>query len=68
VGAPGTWGHVLQSNGMFVFSGLSRAQCEHLTRKWHIYLTLDGRMSLASLSEDKALYTAQAMKDALLTA
>jgi aspartate/tyrosine/aromatic aminotransferase len=53
---------------MFVFSGLSRAQCEHLTRQWHVYLTADGRISLAGLSEGRAGYLARAIADAVARA
>lgn len=66
-GAPGDWRHILDQVGMFSFSGLSPAQCELLTRKWHIYLTADGRISMAGLSAARAPYLAEAIKDAVLT-
>lgn len=39
----GDWSFVKSQIGMFSYTGMSRAQCEHLTRKWHVYLTMDGR-------------------------
>lgn len=66
--AEGCWDHIVHSQGMFVFSGLSRAQCEHLTRQWHVYLTADGRISLAGLSEGRAGYLARAIADAVARA
>lgn len=62
---PGEWGFVLSQIGMFSFTGLTRAQCEHLTRKWHVYLTMDGRISMAGLSAAGCARLAEAIKDAL---
>lgn len=50
---------------MFTFSGLTPAQCTYLTHQWHVYLTLDGRICLAGLSECRARYLADAITDAV---
>lgn len=63
--APGDWSHILNQIGMFSFTGLTRPQCEHLTRQWHVYLTMDGRISMAGLSAARAGYMADAIVDAL---
>lgn len=34
--------------------------------KWHVYMTRDGRLSLAGLNQAKAGYLAQAMVDSVL--
>lgn len=44
-------------------AGLSKAQCEVLTRKWHIHLTMDGRISMAGLSAASCPYLAEAIAD-----
>jgi len=68
VGAPGSWQHILDQIGMFSYTGLTQRQCQHLTRQWHVYLTMDGRISMAGLSRSKVNYLAEAMRDALLVA
>lgn len=64
---PGGWQHVVDQIGMFSYTGLTKAQVQHLTAKWHIYLTLDGRISMAGLNAKKCLYLADAIKDAVAT-
>lgn len=67
VGAPGNWDHIVSAIGMFSFLGLNRAQVQHLTDKWHIFLTMDGRISMAGLSGEKCRYLAEAINDAVRT-
>eukprot|EP00271_Cylindrocystis_brebissonii_P009765 TRINITY_DN24_c0_g1_i1.p1 TRINITY_DN24_c0_g1~~TRINITY_DN24_c0_g1_i1.p1 ORF type:complete len:521 (-),score=112.77 TRINITY_DN24_c0_g1_i1:503-1945(-) len=57
------WGFVLSQIGMFSFTGLSPPQVENMTNKWHVYMTKDGRISLAGLSSAKAEYLADAIMD-----
>lgn len=38
-------------------------QCEVLTSKHHIYLTLNGRISMAGITTKNVKYVAQAIKD-----
>ena len=40
-------------------------QVEVLTSKWHVYLTKDGRISMAGLSKPSCEYLAQAIADAV---
>jgi len=35
---------------MFSYTGLSKEQCLHMRDKWHVYMTLDGRISMAGVS------------------
>lgn len=46
-------------------AGMSPAQCDNMTNKWHIFMTRDGRLSLAGLSKAKCAYLAQAMDDSI---
>lgn len=64
--APGSWSHLLGQIGMFSYTGLTEAQCANMTQKWHVYLTGDGRISLAGLSNENCAYVAQAIKDSVL--
>jgi aspartate/tyrosine/aromatic aminotransferase len=36
-----------------------------MTAKWHVYLTKDGRISMAGLSSSKAEYLARAIDDSV---
>jgi aspartate aminotransferase len=64
--APGRdWGFVTRQIGMFSFTGLTPAQVKRMTDVHHVYMTGDGRISLAGLSEAKAGYLAAAMADAI---
>ncbi|DBA88905.1 hypothetical protein WJX79_000402 [Trebouxia sp. C0005] len=65
VGAPGTWDHIISQIGMFSYTGLTKAQVQHMTKKYHIYMTMDGRISMAGLSGSSCKYLAEAMKDAV---
>ncbi|TYI25628.1 hypothetical protein ES332_A05G062600v1 [Gossypium tomentosum] len=57
------WSFVLKQIGMFSFTSLNKAQCDNMTTKWHIYMTKDGRISLAGLSLAKCEYLADAIID-----
>nr|QMX78322.1 chloroplast aspartate aminotransferase [Cichorium intybus] len=57
------WSFVLKQIGMFSFTGLNKAQSDNMTDKWHIYMTKDGRISLAGLSAAKCEYLADAIID-----
>ena len=49
-GTKGNWDHVTSQIGMFSFLGLTTKQCEHMINKHHIYMTLNGRISIAGLT------------------
>ncbi|KAH7331029.1 hypothetical protein KP509_20G012700 [Ceratopteris richardii] len=57
------WSFILKQIGMFSFTGLSQSQSENMTNKWHVYMTKDGRISLAGLSSAKCGYLADAIID-----
>lgn len=57
------WSFILQQIGMFSYTGLNKAQSENMTNKWHVYMTKDGRISLAGLSAAKCEYLADAIID-----
>lgn len=62
------WTHVTSQIGMFTFTGLTEPQCKVLTEKYFIFLTMDGRVSMAGLNSEKCKYLAEAMKDAIESA
>ncbi|OAY69398.1 Aspartate aminotransferase, chloroplastic [Ananas comosus] len=57
------WSFILKQIGMFSFTGLNKAQSDNMTNKWHVYMTKDGRISLAGLSLSKCEYLADAIID-----
>uniref|UniRef100_A0A0D3DGZ9 Aminotransferase class I/classII large domain-containing protein n=1 Tax=Brassica oleracea var. oleracea TaxID=109376 RepID=A0A0D3DGZ9_BRAOL len=57
------WSFILKQIGMFSFAGLNKAQSYNMTNKWHVYMTKDGRISLAGLSTAKCEYLADAIID-----
>lgn len=66
-GTPGSWEHIVNQIGMFTFTGLTRAQCEYLQTKCHIYLLDNGRISMSGLNHKNLEYVAQSMHDAVTT-
>ena len=50
LGTPGTWHHITDQIGMFSFTGLSEAQVQKLREEHHIYMTKNGRISMAGLN------------------
>ncbi|XP_074317503.1 aspartate aminotransferase, cytoplasmic [Silene latifolia] len=49
-GTPGDWSHIIKQIGMFTFTGLNKEQVTFMTKEYHIYMTSDGRISMAGLS------------------
>lgn len=47
---PGEWGHIKSQIGMFSFTGLTPPQTQALAEKAHVYMTKDGRISMAGLN------------------
>ena len=41
------------------------AQVENMTKKWHVYMTKDGRISMAGLSGSNCRYLADAIADSV---
>jgi len=60
---PGNWDHITRQIGMFSFTGLSEAQVAELRNKWHVYMTKNGRISMAGLNTKNVHYFAQAVDD-----
>ena len=65
VGAPspdgGDWAHVTDQIGMFAYTGLKPEQVDALRADWHVYLTRDGRMSMAGMKPDDVPIVAKAI-------
>ena len=56
------WSHITKQIGMFAYTGLNPDQSEQLISKHHIYLTPDGRISMAGLNSKNIEYVAEAIE------
>ncbi|CAO3649742.1 unnamed protein product [Mucor fragilis] len=63
LGTPGTWNHITDQIGMFSFTGLKASQVKTLKEKYHIYMTENGRISMAGVSTTNVDYLAKAIDD-----
>ncbi len=54
------WDHITSQIGMFAFTGLNKAQVDELREKYAIYMTADGRISIAGLNTSNLNYIAEA--------
>ena len=63
---PGTWHHITDQIGMFSYTGLSKAQVEHMTKEHHVYLLPSGRISMAGINDGNVKHLAKAIDDAVL--
>jgi aspartate aminotransferase, mitochondrial len=60
-GSSRNWQHITDQIGMFCFTGMNSAQVEQLTSKYSVYLTKDGRISIAGVTSGNVGYLAHAM-------
>jgi aspartate aminotransferase, cytoplasmic len=58
---PGTWDHITDQIGMFSFTGLTEAQVMKLREDAHVYMTKNGRISMAGLNTRNVEYFARAV-------
>jgi aspartate aminotransferase len=49
-GSKRNWDHITNQIGMFSYTGLTAPQCDELINKHHIYLTRNGRISMAGVT------------------
>lgn len=61
LGTPGTWNHITEQIGMFSFTGLTESQVLKLREDAHVYMTKNGRISMAGLNTRNIDYFAKAV-------
>ncbi|KAJ2758696.1 Aspartate aminotransferase, mitochondrial, partial [Coemansia nantahalensis] len=61
LGSARPWAHITDQIGMFCYTGLNPAQVDRLARDFHIYLTRDGRVSMAGMSSSNVGYLAESI-------
>jgi len=60
VGSKRNWDHITNQIGMFSYTGVTGEQCDVLTNKYHVYLTRNGRISMAGVTSKNVKYLAEA--------
>ncbi|GMG99060.1 hypothetical protein Nepgr_000900 [Nepenthes gracilis] len=64
-GIPGDWSHIIKQIGMFTYTGLNSKQVAFMTKEFHIYMTSDGRISMAGLNSKTVPHLADAIHAAV---
>ena len=62
-GSEHDWTHVTDQIGMFAFTGMTSDMCDTLTADYSIYLTKDGRISVAGVNSGNIKYIAKAVHE-----
>merc|ERR1711994_1126044 len=62
-GSSRDWKHITDQIGMFCFTGMTPEQVEKITKNHSVYLTKDGRISIAGISSTNVDYLAHAIHD-----
>lgn len=60
-GSTQNWDHITSQIGMFCFTGLTPQQVDTLREQYHIYMTRNGRVSVAGITSHNVDYLAQSM-------
>ena len=60
-GSTRNWEHITNQIGMFCFTGINQQQVEKLIKEHSVYLTKDGRISVAGISSNNVAYLAHAL-------
>jgi len=61
LGSKRDWSHITKQIGMFSFTGLTEEQVKVMIEKYHIYMTSNGRISMAGLNKSNIDYVAKAI-------
>ena len=57
------WSHVTSQIGMFAYTGLNKEQVTELRERFAIYMTADGRISIAGLNTKNLDYISSAFHE-----
>lgn len=60
-GSSHNWQHITDQIGMFCFTGLKPEQVERLIKEFSVYMTKDGRISVAGVTSGNVGYLAHAI-------
>lgn len=60
-GSKHNWDHITNQIGMFAFLGITPEQVDRLVNEHHVYLTKDGRISVAGITEHNVRHLAESL-------
>ena len=60
-GSTRNWQHVTDQIGMFCFTGLTPEECDKLRTDYSIYMTRNGRISVAGINSSNVQYIAESI-------
>lgn len=60
-GSTKPWNHITDQIGMFCFTGLNQQQVERIIKEFSVYLTKDGRISMAGVTTNNVKYLADSI-------
>nr|GMC76834.1 aspartate aminotransferase, mitochondrial [Ipomoea batatas] len=63
LGSSLSWEHITDQIGMFCYSGMTPDQVDRLTKEFHIYMTRNGRISMAGVTTGNVGYLANAIHE-----
>ncbi|KAJ3108438.1 aspartate transaminase aat1 [Phlyctochytrium planicorne] len=62
-GSKHNWSHITSQIGMFCYTGLTGEQVDRLRNEFSVYLTRDGRISIAGITSKNVKYLAEAIHE-----
>ncbi len=62
-GSSRNWQHIVDQIGMFCYTGMDQKQVERIIKEHSVYLTKDGRISVAGITSSNVGHLAKAMHD-----
>ncbi|GAA5952314.1 hypothetical protein JCM8115_003566 [Rhodotorula mucilaginosa] len=63
LGSKKDWTHIKNQIGMFAFLGISPEQVDRLAQEHHVYLTRDGRISVAGITNHNVRHLAESLHE-----
>jgi len=63
LGSKKDWSHITRQIGMFCFTGLTPEQVDRIGKEFHVYLTRNGRISIAGITSKNVGHLAKAMHE-----
>ncbi|EGU12946.1 Aspartate aminotransferase [Rhodotorula toruloides ATCC 204091] len=63
LGSKREWGHIKNQIGMFAYLGISPEQVDRLAKEHHVYLTRDGRISVAGITKHNVRHLAESLHE-----
>ena len=61
LGSKQSWEHITNQIGMFAFLGISPEQADALVNEHHVYLTREGRISVAGITDHNVQHLAESL-------